>query len=296
MGRKLFCEISPFCMEISLYKQRMIKDVKDKAKRIKFAKDKKDELLPNIVKGHCSLLVRKLHGVDIKLQENKVTNIEIASDKLTNIIIHPGEVFSFWRLLGKASKEKGYKEGLIIGKKGFFAGYGGGLCQMANMCHWLVLNSPLDVFELHHHSDALFPDERRRVPFGTGTSVLYKHIDYRFKNNTDQDVQLVFWIENGELCGELRSERPFPYRYKLEEENHHFRKEGKDYYRISQVYRYVIDRESNKEVRKELILDNHSLVMYDHDLIPKDQIREESSNKNGKSKRKISRRNKKNLK
>ena len=295
MGRRLFCDISPTCYEISLHKERILKDVKDSVRRIKFAKDKSKDLLPNIVKGHCSVLVRKLHGVDIKLQENKVTNIDIASKKLTNIVIHPGEVFSFWRLLGKATKKAGYKEGLIISKNGFVSGFGGGLCQMANMCHWLVLNSPLEVNELHHHSDALFPDERRRVPFGTGTSVLYKHVDYRFKNTTDQDVQLVFWIENGELCGELRSEKPFKHRYKLEEENHHFKKEGDKFYRNSQVYRYVIDRDTNKEVSKELILDNHSLVMYDHNLIPKDQIRVESVVKNGKVARKVSRRTKKKI-
>ena len=149
---------------------------------------------------------------------------------------------------------------------------GGGLCQMANMVHFLVLNSPLEVTELHHHTDALFPDERRRVPFGTGTSVFYNNVDYRFKNNLDQNVQILVWIENGELCGELRSEKPFKYRYKLVEENHHFAKEGDDYYRISQIYRVVIDKATGEEVRKELILNNHSRVMYDHSLIPKEQI------------------------
>ena len=77
----------------------------------------------------------------------------------------------------------------------------------------------------------------------------------------------------GELCGELRSEKEFPYRYKLVEENHHFKKENDKYYRISQVYRLVIDRKTNKEVKKELILDNHSEVLYDYSLIPKEQIR-----------------------
>ena len=145
---------------------------------------------------------------------------------------------------------------------------------MANMIHWLVLNSPLDVTELHHHTDALFPDERRRVPFGTGTSVTYNYIDYRFKNNTNQDVQILVWCENGELCGELRSEKEFPYRYKLIEENHHFKKESNGkYYRISQVYRLIIDKKTNKEIKKELILNNHSEVMYDYKLIPKEQIR-----------------------
>ena len=64
------------------------------------------------------------------------------------------------------------------------------------------------------------------------------------------------------------------YRYKLIEENHHFKKEkdGK-YYRISQVYRLIIDKKTGKEVKKELVLKNHSEVMYDYKLIPKDQIR-----------------------
>ena len=130
--------------------------------------------------------------------------------------------------------------------------------------------------ELHHHSDALFPDERRTVPFGTGTSVAYNYVDYRFQNDTDQAVQIVVWVEGGELCGELRSEREYPYRYKLVEENHHFRKEGQDYYRISQVYRWVIDRKTNQIRDKELILDNHSRVMYDYHLIPADQIRSDN--------------------
>lgn len=273
MGRKLFCDINPTCYKISREKQILLRKSKDLLKRAKIAKTKSKEELPNIVKSHSSILVRKLNGVDLRLQENKVTNIMLACNKINGIIIHPGETFSFWRTVGKATKKKGYKEGLVISRKGMTSGYGGGLCQMANMIHWLVLNSPLDVTELHHHSDALFPDERRRVPFGTGTSICYNYVDYRFKNNTDQDVQILVWVENGELCGELRSEREFPCRYKLVEENHHFKKEGEEYFRISQVYRIVIDRTTNEELYKELILDNHSRVMYDYDLIPKDQIR-----------------------
>ncbi|MCQ2738261.1 MAG: VanW family protein [archaeon] len=273
MARKLFCEISPLTYKISLFKECMIRNIKDILSDEKIAKKQISEELPNIVKSNSSILIRKLHGVDIKLQENKVTNIELACKKINGIVIKPGETFSYWKVVGKTTKKEGYKEGLVVTRQGLKSGFGGGLCQMANMIHWLVLNSPLTVTELHHHSDALFPDERRRVPFGTGTSVSYSNIDYRFKNTTDQDVQILVWCENGELCGELRSEKEYPYRYKLVEENHHFKKEGEFYYRISQVYRLVIDRKTNKEIDKELILDNHSKVLYDYKLIPKDQIR-----------------------
>ncbi|MBQ6699905.1 MAG: VanW family protein [Oscillospiraceae bacterium] len=276
MGRKLFCDINPTCYKISVKKETLLRNIKDFLSSEKIAKEKSAELLPNIVKSHSSILVRHLEGVDIRLQENKVTNIRLAAKKINGIVIKPGETFSLWKTIGKTTEKEGYKEGLVIHRGGKLgADIAGGLCQMANMVHWLVLNSPLTVTELHHHSDALFPDERRRVPFGTGTSVVNNYVDYRFKNNTEQKVQINVWIENGELCGELRSERPFPCRYRLVEENHHFRKEGENYYRISQVYRLVIEKESGAQIRKELILDNHSLVMYDHALIPLEQIRDD---------------------
>ena len=221
------------------------------------------------------MLVRRLHGVDLQLQQNKVTNIRLAAEKINGLLIRPGETFSFWYTIGKTSARKGYREGLVIRNSKVESGVGGGLCQMGNLIHWLVLNSPLTVTELHHHSDALFPDERRRVPFGTGTSVCYNHIDYRFRNDTDQTVQLLVWIDGDELRGELRSEKPFPHHYRLVEENHHFRKEGDKYYRVSRIYKDTYDKKTGKLLMHQLVLDNHSEVMFDYDLIPKEQIRED---------------------
>lgn len=276
MSRKLFCELSPTCYKISVAKERTKRNLKNSFNKNILAKEKSEVELPNIVKSHTSIILRKLYNVDMQLQINKKTNLEIASKQLNGLIIKPNEIFSFWYLIGEATRKYGYKEGLVISKNGLTSDIGGGLCQLANMIHYLILNSPLEVVELHHHSDALFPDDRRRVPFGTGTSVFYNYLDYRFKNNTDQNVQLLVWVEDDILCGELRSETEFPYRYKLVEENHHFKKEkdGK-YYRISQVYRIVIDRKTKEEIRKELILNNHSEVLYDYEQIPKSEIRDD---------------------
>lgn len=273
MSRKLFCEISPFCYNISVTRLRIKRNITNILKRNDLAKNFSSDELPIIIKSHSSLIVRRLHNVDINLQINKKTNLEIASKKINRLIIHPGEIFSFWYLIGKTTKKKGYKNGLVISKNGFVSDYGGGLCQLANLIHYLVLNSPLEVVELHHHSDALFPDEKRRVPFGTGTSVFYNYLDYRFKNNTDQDIQLLLWVDDEYLCGELRGNKEVPYRYKLVEEDHHYKKENNKFYRNSKVYRIIIDKKCNKELSKELILTNHSEVMYDYNLIPKDEIR-----------------------
>ena len=152
-------------------------------------------------------------------------------------------------------------------------GLGGGLCYLGNTIHRLVLHSPLEVVEFHSHSDALAPEHGERVPFSSGTCVCYNYIDYRFRNNTDQDVQILAWVKDKTLYAELRSVKPFPYTFDLSEEGHHFRKEddGK-YYRVSKIYKNTYDKETGELLKKELVLDNHSEVMYDYDLIPKELI------------------------
>lgn len=276
--RKLFCEYGPIAYKISLRKEAIKKDLKDLKARRKFAKKKSKDNMQYIWKGDTKLLLRKLEGVDMQLQVNKVTNLKIASKKIDGIIIQPGEEFSFWNLVGNATKIKGYKEGLVISNSKMKKGVGGGLCQMANMIHWLVLHTPLTVTELHHHSDALFPDVKRRVPFGTGTSISFKALDYRFKNTTSYPIQIRVWLDDTFLYGEIRCNEPLDKKYKIiEEDNHYAQDEDGLFYRNSKVYRIIVDKNTNEEIKKELILDNHSKVMYDYSLIPENEIRRKAN-------------------
>jgi len=272
--RKLFCEYGPIFYKISLWKEAKLKDLRDLKSGKKFSRKKDKESFEYIWKGDTKVLLRNLHGVDMQLQKNKVTNLKLASKKIDGIIVNPGEEFSFWNLVGNATKRKGYLEGLVISNSQMKTGVGGGLCQMANMIHWLVLHTPLEVTELHHHSDALFPDVKRRVPFGTGTSISYKALDYRFKNNTENPIQIRVWLDDTMLYGEIRSTVPLKEKYKIvEEDNYYAKDEDGIFYRNSKVYRIITDKETKCEIKKELILDNHSKVMYDYELIPKEEIK-----------------------
>lgn len=273
-SRKLFCELGPVAYYLAVKKENLRRTLKDAFAADEFSKQRCSQPFPTVVKSHRSLALRRLLGVDMRLQQNKLKNLNIACKKISGIVVDPGQTFSFWKALGSTPKRKGYLEGLVIKKNTLGASVGGGICQLANMIHWLVLNSPLAVVEIHHHSDALFPDERRRVPFGTGTSVFYKNVDYRFKNVTDVPVQLLLWVEGEELFGELRATKNFPLRYRIVEEDHHFRREGNKYYRISRIYRFSFDRATSDLVGKELVLANHSEVMYNHALIPPHEIRD----------------------
>ena len=272
-GGRLFCEMNPAFYAVSMKKEIIKRHIKNFFGRERFAKTAEKQKLPNLVSEHHSNMIKRAPGVNLTHQLNKADNINIAGNKINGIIIRPGEVFSFWKTVGKPSKRNGYKEGRIIKKNKLISGVGGGLCNLGHTVNLLVLHSPLTVTEFHKHSDALAPDEGERIPFSAGTSVCYNYIDYRFKNTTDQNVQIFVWCEGEILNAELRSEKPFPYSYELAEEDHHFKKEGNKFYRNSKIYRIISDKNTNQVIEKELVLDNHSEVMFDYDLIPKELIK-----------------------
>lgn len=269
---KNFCDINPLCYEISTYKEIFIRVVKDMFSDYKFARYKQNEKLSNVVSEYSSVMIKRGKDIDPTTQENKAVNIRLASDKITGIIIHPGEVFSFWKTVGTVNRRKGYKDGRVIRQNKLITGTGGGLCNLANTINNLILHSPLKILEFHKHSDALACDIGHRVPMANGTSVNYNYIDYRFKNNTDQNVQLLLWCDDVKSYGELRSEQAFPFKYEITEEDHHFEEKNGKYYRMSKIYKNTIGNKSQKTLNKELIWNNKSLVMFDHSLIPKELI------------------------
>lgn len=264
MGRKLFCEISPLTYQISMYKCITMRHIKNILGKEKLAKTKTKELLPVVVYKHNSLIRRKLGNVDLQLQENKAVNLSIAAPKITNIIIKPGETFSLWYLVGKCGKRQGYKEGLTIDNNKPSKGIAGGMCQLSNLIHWMILHTELEITEHHHHDNLdLFPDFKRVIPFGTGTSIMYNYLDYRFKNNTDNTYQLIIYTTAEYLCGELRSNKEEKYSYHIHAEDIFFSRENGVVYRNGKVYRTKIDKTTGNTITKELIRENHAKVCYD---------------------------------
>ena len=250
--------------KISMQKCIAVRHIKNLISKEKFAKTKQKELLPVVVYKHNSLIRRKLGKVDLQLQENKAVNLSIAAPKITNIIIKPGETFSLWKLVGKCEKKQGYKEGLTIDNDKPSKGIGGGMCQLSNLVHWMILHTDMQITEHHHHDGLdLFPDFKRVIPFGTGTSIMYNYLDYRFKNTTYNTYQLIMYTTDEYLCGELRATQEEKYSYHIHAENVFFSRENGVVYRNGEVYRKKIDKSTGLQVDKELIRTNHARVCYD---------------------------------
>ena len=77
--RKLFCEYGPLAYKISFVKEVILRDIKDYFSNQKIAKKRTNDSLKYILKGDAKILFRKLEGVDMKLQKNKVTNLKLAA-------------------------------------------------------------------------------------------------------------------------------------------------------------------------------------------------------------------------
>ncbi len=277
MTRKLFCEWHPITYKLSVLKNILLRRIKWLIASNKYAAKYTDDLLPIIIYKHRSLIRRKIGNVDMQLQENKAINLSLASPKINKIIIKPNEVFSFWKLVGKCTRHRGFKEGLIIQRGEAARDIGGGMCQLTNLIHWMVLHSPLTIIEHHHHNQIdLFPDYNRQIPFGTGTSIMYNYLDYQFVNPTDQEFQMIVYITNEYLCGELRSQKSLDYTYHIKEENQHFELKNDHYYRNNEVYREMVNKQTGEVLDKRLLVKNCSKVLYSDEFIPQDMIRKVS--------------------
>jgi vancomycin resistance protein VanW len=216
----------------------------------------------HVIFKHSTPLIRKLKGVDLQLQYNKITNLKLATQKLNGIVIKPGETFSYWKLIGKTSHKKGYLDGLILCPDGTFkAGVGGGLCQLSNLIYWMTLHTSLTVTERYRHSHDIFTDVNRTQPFGTGATCSYNSLDLQIYNGTDQDYQLIVYLTDENLVGEWRSSKPTVNIYEIYEKEHSITPGlFGGYIRNNIIYRKMYDNIGL--VKDEYITENHAYMMY----------------------------------
>lgn len=229
----------------------------------KYANVDGPEALSNLISSHSTPLYRKLKDVDMWLQHNKVENLKIASERIDGIIIRPGETFSYWKLIGKPTYHKGYKDGMMLHYGKFKSGVGGGLCQLSNLIYWMVLHTPLTVVERHRHSFDVFPDSNRSQPFGSGATCVYNYRDLRFTNKTNESYQIILTLDAYSLKGEIRSSHEPYFNYVVYEKDHSITHQyWGGYIRQNEIRRKVLNME-NEQIDDLFVCKNEALMMYE---------------------------------
>lgn len=218
--------------------------------------------LPHVIVRHTTPLFRKLRDVDVQLQHNKAHNLSLAVERLDQVTIMPGETLSYWRLIGKPTRRKGYVDGMILFCGRMRIGVGGGLCQLSNLIYWMALHTPLQVVERHRHSYDVFPDSGRTQPFGSGATCSYNDLDLMLFNPTGNPFQLELTLTGDALAGAWRSTNPARYRYEVYERDHAIRQEHwGGYVRHNILYRKAFNADGDC-CADEYVTENHALMMY----------------------------------
>lgn len=124
--------------------------------------------------------------------KSRGNNIALACKTINDTIILPGETFSYNKVLGNTTKEKGYQlGGAYVGGKVVQA-YGGGICQVSTTLYNSVLYANLEIVERYNHSYAV-----SYVPAGRDATVSYGGKDFKFKNNRKYPIKIVANAKNG---------------------------------------------------------------------------------------------------
>jgi len=125
---------------------------------------------------------------------NRTTNVNLATQKINNVILLPGETFSYNKVVGKRTVENGFKEASVYTSSGVVNGLGGGICQVSSTLYNAVLEANLEIVERKNHSYAV-----SYVPLGQDATVSYGSIDFRFKNNRKYPIKVIAYTNNGNL-------------------------------------------------------------------------------------------------
>lgn len=139
------------------------------------------------------------------LYENKIENLKLAGSKINEVVIAPGEIFSFWKVIGDPSEKNGYKKGRNIVLGVMSEEYGGGLCQLSGILYHLSLMTGLEVVERYNHSVDFYTDENRYTPIGCDATVVYGYKDLRIRNNLDLPIRFVIETATDTLIAKLYS-------------------------------------------------------------------------------------------
>ena len=123
---------------------------------------------------------------------NRASNIALATKTLDGIILKPGEVFSYNKVIGNTTKEKGYKLGGAYVNGQVVQAYGGGICQVSTTLYNAVLYANLEIVQRYNHTYAV-----SYVPAGRDATVSYGGKDFKFKNNRKYPIKIEGVAKNG---------------------------------------------------------------------------------------------------
>ena len=122
----------------------------------------------------------------------RAENIRISSNRISDVLLMPGEVYSYNNLTGKRTIANGYHNAPVIINGDLEDGPGGGVCQTSTTLYNAVLYSGLKIEQVKNHSIT-----SNYAPRGKDAMVNDSGSDFKFSNPYDHPIY-VKSIVNGD--------------------------------------------------------------------------------------------------
>ena len=126
-------------------------------------------------------------------QAGRTKNLELACKAIDGTILNPGDEFSFNKIVGERTPEKGYQSAIVYQTGGKSeAEAGGGVCQVASTIYTACLYADLKVTERAPHMFTV-----TYVQLGMDATIYWGSLDYKFVNSTDHPLRIDASVSGG---------------------------------------------------------------------------------------------------
>lgn len=170
----------------------------------------KGNLNPEIIVAKVEAKIKKeeLESIDTVLGSHSTkfdggttgrnTNIRLAAERTSNVLLMPGESFSYNDHTGLRTIANGYKNAPVIVQGVVQEGVGGGVCQVSTTLYNATLYAGLEYVNLKNHSiPSSYAEKGRDATVADGS------IDFVFKNNLSYPIYVNNYVSGNTVTCQI---------------------------------------------------------------------------------------------
>ena len=189
---ELVPEVKGFGFDLEYYTQQIAMADAGKTFTIQMKDLVPEVTLESLEKEYFSATLAKYDSPHV-VNADRTKNLELACAAINGTILNPGEIFSFNKVVGERTPEKGYRPATIYQAGGKSeAETGGGVCQVASTIYECVLYADLDVVERAPHMFTV-----TYVDMGQDATIYWGSLDFKFKNSTEHPIRVDASVSGG---------------------------------------------------------------------------------------------------
>lgn len=169
-------------------------DIEIKMEKTVDERKRKVSLLKSVNKKISSYSTKYTTG------NSRASNVELATRKINDTVLMPGEEFSYEKAISPITKANGYKEGGAYSNGKVIKSVGGGVCQVSSTLYNAQLKAGIIATQRRNHSMPV-----SYVPLGQDATMSTGYLDLKFKNTYDFPIYINSYCKDGNVIIEFWS-------------------------------------------------------------------------------------------